>query len=174
MKKRKIFLALALMTAFGSSLFAQADTHSVSTNLTETRTLSVTGNSSIAIARNPAVAWISDNSSQITINHDLLITQKITVGVVSAAPWTNRWLRVNGANGGGAGYAWNAHITPATIIQRDLVISGAIQPPADFITGIVATGGPSNPLTLTYDARAGVSAVTGLNSADVTYTLMDQ
>lgn len=160
--------------AFAVGAHAQADTHTVSTNLTETRTLTVTGNPSIALARNPVVAWIVDATSQITINHDLLIPQKITVGVVTADPWTNRWLRVNGANGGGASYSWEAHVTPAAIAQRDLVISGAVQPSSDFVTGIIATGGPSNPLTLTYEARAGVLAVTGLNSADVTYTLMDQ
>ncbi len=170
--RKRLVLALAMMAAISTGAFAQTDTHAVSTNLTEVRTLTVTGNPSIPLKRDPALAWVTDATSNIVINHDLLVPQKITVGIVTADPWTNRSLRVNGLTGGGAGYDWAGD--GATVSQRSLVIDGAVQVDSDFVTGIVATGGVSNPLDLTYEATAGVNAVVGLNTADITYTLMDE
>lgn len=193
--RSKILLALGLFVALsGGSAYAQVtSTHNVTTTLTEVRDIDVVGAVSFALKKSTAGSpvWQTDTTSTLTVEHDLLIPQKVTVhtAAIVAPAWQGRSLRVL-TTLPAAGWG-TAPLTPAlpTTLITDGASDALVASAKDFITVIGATeSAPGTPgvspaTTLTYSGKAlgSVPAVPAtdaiVGSTDViaiTYTLMDQ
>lgn len=181
--RNKLLLVLGLFVVLsGGSAFAQiSQTHDVETTLTEIRNITLGGgNISLALKRSAVGDWVSDTSSTLIAEHDLLAPQKITVHTENPTAWAARYLRLNPPVMPAIGWTTAAvAAAPILLIDNGLEMFPA-GTPTDLITALKATttdgvvAGPTPPLSFGFSARADIAALLNIDdTVSVVYTITD-
>lgn len=170
--RTKFFILLALFVALSSVSFAQVS-HLVTVDLTENRTLALTGfPPTIDVSRAAIPVVATDTSTELEIFHDLALPQKVTVqAAITSGDWIDRYLTVLADDA-----AWpqgpGAGITPAPTALT-LISNGVVAGVQNLATAITNTMAAGDTIVLEYGASAGLLAAPGVHTSTVTYTMLD-